>query len=247
MNSKLMKHKGFALLTVLLAGLAVAAYAAAPKLGSGCGSGCSSCAAGAPGHAGKAEAKAKAPENPHAKLVVTLDGMLKDLDVAESAASQGKRLEALNAIEKVKKVLKGMRDRAHTAANPPVVKGWTEDLDKAKEYAARTKRPILLDFSGSDWCGWCIKLHDEVFSKDDFKAYADKNLVLVEIDFPRRKAQPADIKARNSKLAAKHGVRGFPTILILDPSGEKVLGKTGYVRGGPSAFIAEVKKITGKK
>ena len=128
----------------------------------------------------------------------------------------------------------------------PVVKGWTEDLDLAMKYAARTKRPIVLDFTGSDWCGWCIRLHDEVFSKDAFKDYADKNLVLVAIDFPRNKKLPDDIKRRNSKLAARYGVRGFPTIVILDSTGEKELGRTGYVRGGPAAFIAGVKKIIGK-
>ncbi len=240
MSAKHMKHKGLTLLVVLLAGLAVAAYAAAPKCGAG--GACSSCAAGAPGPAGKAKPAA----DPHAKLIARLDGALKDLAVAESAVGQGKRAEALASLEKVKGVLVSLRDRAKKANSVPEVKGWTEDLDKAKKYAAASKRPILLDFSGSDWCGWCIKLHDEVFSKDAFKTYADNNLVLVELDFPRSKKQSDAIKQRNRELANKYGVRGFPTIIVLDPSGEKILGRTGYMRGGPSAFIAEVKKIVGK-
>ena len=70
--------------------------------------------------------------------------------------------------------------------------------------------------------------------------------MLVAIDFPRSKKLPDEIKQRNSKLAAKYGIRGFPTIVILDSTGKKELGRTGYVRGGPEAFIAGVKKILGK-
>ena len=162
---------------------------------------------------------------------------------------KGEKDKALKSLGKAKAAITSMRDRAKSVAKPavPAVKGWTEDFDKAKKYAAASKRPIVLDFSGSDWCGWCIKLHNEVFVKDEFKAYADKNLVLVELDFPRRKPQSDAIKARNQQLMKKYGVRGFPTIIVLDPTGEKVLGQTGYVRGGPKAFIAAVKKITGKE
>jgi len=243
MSDKLMKHKGLALLSVLLVGLAVAAFAAAPKCGTAA-SGCSSCDAGVAGP----EGKAKADADPHVKLVARLDAVLKDLAAAEALVGQGKRKEALESLEKVKVVIKSMRDRADAAAKagPPAIKGWTQDYDKALEYAAKSKRPILLDFTGSDWCGWCIKLHDEVFVKDAFKAYADKNLVLVELDFPRSKPQSDEVKKRNRALAQKYGVRGFPTIVVLDSTGKKVLGRTGYVRGGPDAFIAEVKKIIGK-
>ena len=171
---------------------------------------------------------------------------MKDLDVAARAVEEGKKPEALKAIAKVKASLTGIHKHVKPAPAAPAMTGWTEDFDKAVKYAEATKRPILLDFSGSDWCRWCIRLLDEVFVKDAFKAYADKNLVLVELDFPRTKEQSAEIKARNSKLAAKYGVRGFPTIVILDHTGQKELGRTGYVRGGPDAFIAAVKKILGK-
>ena len=243
MNTKRMKHRGMLLATLLLAGLVVAALAAAPSDKAVCpnckdGVMCAAC-------------KAMKTHAAHATLVIKLDVALKDLSAAEKAVGNGKKDDALKSLAKVKASLTGIRDNAKSAghgaaAAGPVVKGWTEDLDKAMKYAAATKRPIVLDFTGSDWCGWCIKLHDEVFSKDAFKDYADKNLVLAAIDFPRNKKLPDDIKARNSKLAAKYGVRGFPTIVILDSTGTKELGRTGYVRGGPDAFIAAVKKIIGK-
>ncbi|MBT3198788.1 MAG: thioredoxin family protein [Phycisphaerales bacterium] len=251
MSIKRMKHKGLFLATLLVAGLAVAALAvsngsaacggckakpAAKAACPGCKDGIK-CAACKAKHAGKA----------HATLAGKLQVALDDLDLAAKAVEEGKKSEALKAIAKVKTALTGIRNRVKPAAPAArVVTGWTEDFDKAVKYAAATKRPLLLDFSGSDWCGWCIKLHNEVFVKDAFKTYADKNLVLVEVDFPRGKKQSAEVKARNSKLAAQYGVRGFPTVVILDSTGKKELGRTGYVKGGPEAFIAAVKNITGK-
>jgi protein disulfide-isomerase len=220
MNMNRMKHKGLYIATLLLVGLVVAVMAAAPA------------------------DKAKKTHAAHAALVTKLDVALKDLSVAEKAVKDGKKDDALESLAKVRVTLTGIRDKAKPAG--PALKGWTEDLDKAMKYAAASKRPIVLDFTGSDWCGWCIKLHDEVFSKDAFKDYADKNLVLVAIDFPRNKKLPDDIKERNGKLAAKYGVRGFPTIVILDSTGKKEIGRTGYVQGGPDAFIAKIKQITGK-
>ena len=185
------------------------------------------------------------------RLVSDIDMVLKNLATAQKAVTDGKKSQAIKSLVMVKDLLTDMRNRAKSAgtkpAAGPVVKGWTEDLDLAMKFAARTKRPIVLDFTGSDWCGWCIKLHDEVFSKTAFKDYADKNLVLVAIDFPRSKKLPDEIKQRNSELARQYSVRGFPTIVILDPTGKKELGRTGYVRGGPAAFIAGVKKIVGKR
>ncbi len=140
---------------------------------------------------------------------------------------------------------------APPAAKAPPVAGaqlpyngeWLQDFAKAKTIAEQRRRPLLLDFTGSDWCGWCIKLKAEVFDKQEFQNYARQNLVLVELDFPRRKTLPAAIKQQNKSLAAKYGIRGYPTIILLDARGNE-LGKTGYVRGGPSAFIREVRKIT---
>ena len=90
---------------------------------------------------------------------------------------------------------------------------------------------------------WLPRRFPAVFDKQEFKNYARQNLVLVELDFPQRKKLPAAIKAQNNRLRDKYGIRGYPTIILLDARGNK-LGKTGYVPGGPSAFISEVKRIT---
>jgi thioredoxin-related protein len=119
---------------------------------------------------------------------------------------------------------------------------WMTDFEAAKAKASAEKKPLLVDFTGSDWCGWCIKLDNEVFSKKAFKDYAKENLILVEIDFPRKQAQTAALKAQNEALAKKYGVRGFPTILILDAAGE-VIEQTGYRRGGPDKYIAHLQEI----
>lgn len=120
--------------------------------------------------------------------------------------------------------------------------GWLEDFAKAQAIATQENRPMLLDFTGSDWCGWCIKLDKEVFSQPDFEEYAAKNLVLVKLDFPKRKKLPAEVEQQNKRLAQKYGIRGFPTIIILDPSGKQI-GKMGYQKGGPGPFIDGLKKI----
>jgi thioredoxin-related protein len=124
------------------------------------------------------------------------------------------------------------------AADPEKAEGWTEKYDEAMAAAKKTGRPILADFTGSDWCGWCIKLHKEVFDTKEFKEWAAANAVLYEIDFPRKTAQDAAIKAKNAELVKKYQIEGYPTILILDAEGKK-LGELGYMAGGPKVFIAE--------
>lgn len=120
--------------------------------------------------------------------------------------------------------------------------GWLTDIKQAKERAKSDKKLILVDFTGSDWCGWCIKLDREVFSKPEFKDYADKNLVLLEVDFPKRKELSATQKAHNLELAEEYGIQGFPTVIVLNGEGRKV-GELGYMPGGPSAFLAELDKL----
>ena len=116
------------------------------------------------------------------------------------------------------------------------------DFEAAKVKAKAENKPMLLDFTGSDWCGWCIKLDKEVFSEAAFKDYAAAELVLVELDFPRTKEQSAELKAQNEALAKQYGVRGFPTILVLSPDGT-LIEKTGYQRGGPEAYVEHIKGI----
>ena len=119
---------------------------------------------------------------------------------------------------------------------------WMTDFAAAKIIAAAEQKPLLLDFTGSDWCGWCIKLDKEVFSQKVFKEFAADNLVLVELDFPRGKEQSEDLKAQNEALSEKYGIRGFPTILVLSPEGE-LIEKTGYQRGGAEVYVAHIKEI----
>ena len=120
--------------------------------------------------------------------------------------------------------------------------GWLTNFEEAKKVAAEKNLPILADFSGSDWCHWCVKLDEEVFSKDEFKKYAKDNLVLFMADFPRRTKQAPDIKKQNEMLATGYGVRGFPTVLVLDSTGKQI-AKTGYQAGGPAKYIEHIKGL----
>jgi thiol-disulfide isomerase/thioredoxin len=118
---------------------------------------------------------------------------------------------------------------------------WYTDLDEAKAVAVKENKPLLVDFTGSDWCGYCIKLHAEVFDKPEFEAFA-KDYVLVELDFPNKKPQPAEEKAKNKAIQAKFAVSGFPTVLLLDAkSGEAYGRQSGYGPGtGPKAYLEKL-------
>jgi len=124
---------------------------------------------------------------------------------------------------------------------------WLADFEAAKKASAEKKLPILADFSGSDWCGWCIKLDKEVFSQNEFKEFAKGNLVLFMADFPREKKLEEKIRKQNDALMKKYNVEGFPTVLLLDAEG-KVLARTGYKPGGAAAYVEHLKKlISGRK
>ena len=127
----------------------------------------------------------------------------------------------------------------------PAAALWTDDHPAALEKAKSEKKDVLMDFTGSDWCGWCMKLNREVFSTQKFKDYADTNLVLLEVDFPQRKPQPAEQKQANQALQQQYQIQGYPTIIVLNPEGRKV-GTLGYQPGGPKAFIAALEKLKGK-
>ena len=119
---------------------------------------------------------------------------------------------------------------------------WLTNLDDALKEAKKSDKAVLVNFTGSDWCGWCIRLKKEVFSQDEFKDWAKKNVVLLEADFPRRKPTLGD--AREIKKRVGGDVRGYPTILFLDAEG-KVKGKSGYMRGGPANWVKNAEKFTG--
>ncbi len=115
--------------------------------------------------------------------------------------------------------------------------GWTDNYEKALAQAKTEKKLVLLDFTGSDWCGWCIKLDKEVFSKADFKAFAKDNVVGVTLDFPHGKKLPKHTVDQNAKLKSEHGVSGFPTLVLVDADG-KAINKWG---GYSATFFDELK------
>ena len=130
---------------------------------------------------------------------------------------------------------------------------WQTDMNKAIAMSNKAKKPMLLFFTGSDWCGWCIRLQNEVLKTPEFAAWAKKNVILVELDFPRRTAQSPEIKKQNAELQNAFGIQGFPTIYFVNAENKdgKVnfapLDKTGYVVGGPAAWLAVADGILNKK
>jgi len=122
---------------------------------------------------------------------------------------------------------------------------WLTDYNAALQQAKKQNKPVLMDFTGSDWCGGCILLQRRVFSTSDFKAYAAENLVLLKVDFPRRNPLPPAQATRNEALARHYGVDGFPTIIILHPDGTRA-GVVDIRFNGPKGLISAVEKILAK-
>ena len=120
---------------------------------------------------------------------------------------------------------------------------WLTDLPKAEAQAKAENKIILMDFTGSDWCGWCIKFKKEVLDTKEFQEYAAKNVVLVELDYPNKKAQSADLKKANADLKKQYKVNGFPTLVVLDKDGKEIGRQVGYSKGGPEAFIAKLESF----
>ncbi|MCH2063657.1 MAG: thioredoxin family protein [Roseibacillus sp.] len=122
---------------------------------------------------------------------------------------------------------------------------WTMDYDAAVKLAGEKKLPLMLNFTGSDWCGWCKLMDEKVFAEEVWKAYAKENVLLVTLDFPRDKSiVPEKYVERNEKLQEQFGVRGFPTYVVLDNDGKTKLGQLGAGRDKtPSTFIDEFKGV----
>ena len=106
---------------------------------------------------------------------------------------------------------------------------WMTDLEAAKAKAAAENKAVLVDFTGSDWCGWCVRLRKEVLDKPEFEAYAKDKFVLMEVDLPQNPKFDAALRARNEKIAEQYGVSGFPTIMVLSPAGDIAGGFNGYL------------------
>ncbi len=126
---------------------------------------------------------------------------------------------------------------------------WQTDINTAVKMAEKTKKPLLLFFTGSDWCGWCIRLQKEVLKTPEFAKWAKENVILVELDYPRKTVQTEEIKQQNGELQQVFGIQGYPTVWIVN-AGKKdgktnfeKLGSTGYVAGGPTAWLAVANSI----
>jgi thioredoxin-related protein len=117
---------------------------------------------------------------------------------------------------------------------------WTTDVPRAVAQAKTDNKMVLLDFTGSDWCVWCMKFKKEALDTADFNNYAAKNLVLVEVDFPRQKPEPDGLKKANKALAGQYKVDGFPTFVVLNKDGKEIGRQEGYEPGGAKAFIAKI-------
>ncbi|WP_422362320.1 thioredoxin family protein [Reichenbachiella sp.] len=128
--------------------------------------------------------------------------------------------------------------------------GWMVNVEEAYQLSEKTNKPILANFTGSDWCGWCKRLKAEVFNKPEFKAWASENVILLELDYPRRTSLPEAQKKQNAELQQAFRVTGFPTIWMFDldrPDGKRfqiqAYGKTGYAAGGPNKYIQNLDKM----
>jgi thioredoxin-related protein len=117
---------------------------------------------------------------------------------------------------------------------------WETNLETAMQKAKQENKAVLVNFTGSDWCIWCQRLSNEVFTKSEFEKFADDNLILVKIDFPRNIEQSAETKMYNNQLAQRFGIQGFPTVLLFNSQGRMVL-QTGYQEGGPVAYVNSLK------
>ncbi len=127
------------------------------------------------------------------------------------------------------------------AAQEPAVE-WLTDFAQAKAAAKETGRDLLLDFTGSDWCPWCVRLRNEVFDAEPFAAAARDRFVLVELDFPRGKELPEATRAQNERLQGEMGVEGYPTIVLADGEG-RPYAKTGYRPGGAEKYLEHLAEL----
>ena len=135
-------------------------------------------------------------------------------------------------------------DDVAPAAPPAEAKAeavWVGDYDKAVEIAKKEKKDLFVDFTGSGWCGWCTRLHKEVFSHDEFLNEIQKQYVLVALDFDSDGSpkKTAPNPARNDELKKKYNIQGFPTVMLLTTDGD-VFGKLGYQPGGPEKYVQQV-------
>jgi thioredoxin-related protein len=120
---------------------------------------------------------------------------------------------------------------------------WNDSYEAALKESEATGKPVLADFTGSDWCQWCVKLKRDVFETEEFKQWADENVVLLELDYPKRSQQSPEIARQNAQLKDRYNIKSYPTVLLLDSSGQ-VLGELGYM-STPQEWIATAQSFLG--
>lgn len=138
--------------------------------------------------------------------------------------------------------VRGQRAKFHQQMSGAASVEWMTNAAAAFERAGKENKAVLMDFTGSDWCGWCIRLDKEVLSTVAFDTYAKKNLVLLKLDFPRGLKQSDAEKQQNQALSAKYRISGFPTIVVARADGTE-RGRLGYEPGGPESWLGSLKKI----
>ena len=120
---------------------------------------------------------------------------------------------------------------------------WMTDFEAAKAKADQEGKDLLMDFSGSDWCYWCQRLDEEVFSRQGFIDEAGRDFVFVKIDFPSDKSgQSQALQQQNDRLARNYGIQGYPTIILARPDGTEY-ARTVYREGGPDAYLDHLQQL----
>ncbi len=122
--------------------------------------------------------------------------------------------------------------------------GWLVKVDEAYALSQETGKPILANFTGSDWCGWCKRLTKSVFVKKDFKEWADENVILLELDYPKRKTLPREIQEQNANLQRAFKISGYPTVWLFD-LGKDDDGKFNISAWGKTGYTKTSKEFTG--
>lgn len=120
---------------------------------------------------------------------------------------------------------------------------WHHKFEDAKAASAESGKPILANFTGSDWCGWCVKLKKDVFRTDEFEQWARDNVILLELDYPKNASQTAEIRQQNMELKARYRINGYPTVLLLASNGDPI-GRLGYM-DNPDSWIASAQSKIG--
>lgn len=122
--------------------------------------------------------------------------------------------------------------------------GWLVDLDEAYNVSKNTGKPIMANFTGSDWCGWCKRLTASVFAKPEFKKWADDNVVLLELDFPRRTKLPEKYRKQNAGLQQAMKIRGYPTVWVFTAEKDASTGRYNLNPLGKTGYKPSVKEFT---